>query len=44
MHRNRIASTARVFDQCQSCGARLQHEIVLEGESIACPYCGSGLS
>lgn len=44
MHRARIAHGARVFDACPSCGARLSHEIVLEGEQLTCVYCNSVLS
>lgn len=44
MHRSRIpAQGVRVFDTCRSCGARLPHEVALEGENAACVYCGSAL-
>lgn len=43
MHRNRIAAGAKVFDRCASCGAALNHEVVLEGETATCAYCGSSL-
>lgn len=44
MHKSRIAAqNARVFDACRSCGARLPHEVALEGESAACVYCGTAL-
>ena len=43
MHRNRVASGARVLEKCGSCGAALHHELVLEGEVVSCAYCGRAL-
>lgn len=44
LHRNRIREAHRVLDQCAACGARLPHEVVLDGEAAICQYCGSALT
>jgi len=44
MQRNRIAVGARVLDVCPSCGARLPHEVALEGEQPRCVYCGTAMT
>jgi hypothetical protein len=33
----------RVLNRCQACGASLAHELVLDGEALACRYCGAAL-
>ncbi|MCK6552337.1 hypothetical protein L6R52_41285 [Myxococcota bacterium] len=41
LHRNRIRREFKVITKCGSCGAGLKNEVALEGEQLACPYCGS---
>ncbi len=43
MHRGRIKTAHAVVDKCGSCGANVGHQIVFEGESVACQYCDSPL-
>jgi len=40
LHRGRIQRTHQVIDRCQSCGAAVGHELIFDGETPECRYCG----
>ncbi len=40
LHRNRIKRGYRVIERCHSCGAGVGQELVFDGETPECRYCG----
>ena len=40
LHRNRIKRGHRVIERCHSCGASVGQELVFDGETPECRYCG----
>jgi ribosomal protein S27E len=43
MHRARLARGERIVEQCPSCGAPTNQDVVFEGERVPCLYCGAAL-
>jgi hypothetical protein len=41
MRLDRLARGGQVADRCQSCGGSIDRQILLEGERLTCPYCGT---
>jgi len=40
LHRGRLQRNYRIIDRCQSCGAAVGQELVFDGETPECRYCG----
>lgn len=41
MRLDRLARGGQVAERCQSCGGSIDRQVVLEGEQLTCPYCGT---
>lgn len=44
IHRDKIQNDADIIKNCHNCGATLRSQLVLPGDQVDCPYCGSSLS
>lgn len=40
LHRGRLQRSYRIIDRCGSCGAAVGQELVFDGETPECSYCG----
>jgi hypothetical protein len=41
MRLDRLSRAAQVAERCQACGGQLDRQVLLEGEQLNCPYCGT---